>query len=336
MSHTVRDLESRIQSSPQYREGKFHNVTARSPKFSTKDFFVLLWKVFFQTKGREPKKKLPSQTLRVNEGQVGAYLTWFGHSTFFYQVDGKKILFDPMLSRCASPIPGMVKRYHYDLPATAESLPELDAVVVTHDHYDHLDKKTVKQLVSKTKLFIVPLGVGKHLRAWGVDDQKIVELDWWESAKVDGVSIISVPSQHFSGRGLRDSQQTLWSAYVVESSTRKVFFGGDSGYWDGFKEISERCGPFDLTLLDSGQYNEMWEVVHMRPEQSVQAHLELGGKTFMPIHWSAFTLALHTWTDPVERALLAAREGDIEMITPMIGECFEVGVDKPQKKWWRD
>ena len=181
----------------------------------------------------------------------------------------------------------------------------------------------------------MPLGVGAHLERWGVAKEKITELDWWEKTTLDDFMIAATPSQHFSGRTLNDRAKTLWAGWVIQSSNAKVFFGGDSGYFAGFKKIGETYGPFDLTLLDSAQYNSRWPVVHMTPEQSVQAHQDLKGKVFMPIHWSAFTLSTHAWNEPPKRALVAAEKAKVDIITPIIGQRFDIISDRPQEKWWR-
>jgi L-ascorbate metabolism protein UlaG (beta-lactamase superfamily) len=324
-----------VEASPQYQEGKFQN----SPRFSlTMNFskiFSMLSDLVNGGEARRPAHKLPSYPLNREKPATSAYLTWFGHSTFLYQTSGKNILFDPMLGTYASPVPFVVKRYPYDLPSSADDLPPLDIVIISHDHYDHLDYGTVRKIASKTRIFMAPLGVGSHLRRWGVPKEKIIELDWWETRVIDGVTIGAVPSQHFSGRALSDRQKTLWAGWVIYDKTAKVFFGGDSGYFSGFKKIGDIHGPFDLTLLDSGQYNKNWEGVHMFPEESVQAHKDLRGNVFMPIHWSAFTLSTHSWTDPAERALIAARKENIDIITPVIGERFDILTDRPRTLWWR-
>ena len=323
-----------IKNSPQYKKNKFVNEREVRLTINLTGILKILLEMLLGAKNRRPRKKLLSQELTTKEGG-DAYLTWFGHSTFLYEVDGKKILFDPMLGKHASPIPYTIRRYNYELPSSADALPPLDAVIISHDHYDHLDYETIIKIKNKTKRFITPLGVGAHLLRWGVLPEQITELDWWGETALGDVSIIATPSQHFSGRTLSDRQKTLWVGWIIKNSTAKVFFGGDSGYFAGFREIGKRHGPFDLTLLDSGQYNPRWEVVHMFPEQSVRAHKELGGKVFMPIHWSAFTLSLHSWTDPVERALIAAKKEGVEMITPIIGQRFHVVDERPQQVWWR-
>jgi L-ascorbate metabolism protein UlaG (beta-lactamase superfamily) len=325
----------RVHKSPQYKNGIFQNISPVTVQISFRRSLKLIGEMIRGGKNRRPKQTLPSKQPLFDK-ESGAYLTWFGHSTFLYEVDGKKILFDPMLGKHAAPLPFLVKRYPYTLPSSAKNLPFLDAVIISHDHYDHLDYGTIKILKEKVGRFIMPLGVGAHLERWGVAKEKITELDWWDTTTLGELKIAATPSQHFSGRTFNDRSQTLWASWIVQSSNAKVFFGGDSGYFAGFKKIGEVYGPFDLTLLDSAQYNSRWPVVHMVPEQSVQAHKDLKGKVFMPIHWSAFTLSLHDWNEPPERALIAAEKEGVDIITPIIGERFDVLKDRPKKYWWRD
>ena len=324
----------KLSASSNYRLGFFRNNQDSEMVMTLKGSLKILSGHLFEGASRRPRTRLPSTKLAPGSG-AGSYLTWFGHSTFFYEVSGLKILFDPMLGKHASPLPFTVTRYPYTLPATADELPTLDVVIISHDHYDHLDYGTIKRIHEKTKRFIVPLGVGSHLVYWGVPQEKITELNWWEQTTVGDVTFIATPSQHFSGRSFRDRKKTLWASWVLATDTSKLFFGGDSGYFDGFKEIGEKHGPFDITLLDSAQYNPLWNSVHMFPEQSVQAHKDLQGKVHMPIHWSAFTLSTHEWTAPVERALIESAKTGVAMVTPMIGERFNIQTDRPQHAWWR-
>ncbi|MCA9359174.1 MBL fold metallo-hydrolase [Candidatus Kaiserbacteria bacterium] len=324
-----------IKQSPQYQVDRFENNPKISLDFSLADAWSAFWESITGDQKRRPSSKLPASPLSV-DGGGGNHLTWFGHSTFLYEVDDKKVLFDPMLGKYASPLPGIIKRYDYDLPSSAKDLPSLDLVIISHDHYDHLDYGTIKDIEPKTKLFLAPLGVGSHLKLWGVPEEKIIELDWWQEFSLDGLMIVAVPSQHFSGRSVNDAQKTLWAAWVVKTAEANVFFGGDSGYFSGFADIGNKYGPFDLTLLDSGQYHDSWSAVHMTPEESVKAHAELKGKKYMPMHWAAFTLSLHSWTEPAERALKAVEATDITAITPVIGERFDVLKDVPNEKWWED
>jgi L-ascorbate metabolism protein UlaG (beta-lactamase superfamily) len=327
---------ARIKQSPQYKQGShFDNDPVADPAMGILDVLSVFWERNFTAKNLRPNQALPSKKVIFNKSS-GAFLTWFGHSTFLYELDGKKILFDPMLGKYAAPVPYIIKRFDYDLPASAEELPALDVVIISHDHYDHLDYGTIKILKNKTKRFIMPLGVGSHLERWGVPKENIIELDWWDETALDNITIAATPSQHFSGRSLTDRKKTLWASWVIKNKTATIFFGGDSGYFDGFKKIGQKYGPFDVTLLDSAQYNERWKPVHMVPEQSVQAHQDLQGKVFMPIHWSAFTLALHEWTEPIERAVAESMKRNIKIITPRIGQRFNVIADHPKNSWWNN
>lgn len=324
----------KLGASANYHLGVFRNNHESPLSMTFKGSIRILSGHIFEGATRRPHTRLPSTKLAPGT-EDGAYLTWFGHSTFFYEVSGLKVLFDPMLGKHASPLPFTVTRYPYTLPATADELPPLDVVIISHDHYDHLDYGTIKRIHEKTKTFIVPLGVGSHLVYWGVPQEKITELDWWQGAPVGDVTFTATPSQHFSGRSFSDRKKTLWASWVVATDTSKLFFGGDSGYFEGFKEIGKKHGPFDITLLDSAQYNPLWNTVHMFPEQSVQAHKDLAGKVHMPIHWSAFTLSTHEWTAPVERALIESARVGVTMVTPMIGERFNIQTDRPSRTWWR-
>lgn len=266
------------------------------------------------------------------------HITWFGHSAFLLQIEGKNILLDPMFGRAPSPFPAVgPQRFSKELPANPEDLPPIDAVFISHDHYDHLDYGSIQKLSSKVRMFFVPLGLGAHLRKWGVTAENITELDWWEERTFEGISLTCTPSRHFSGRTLTDRFDTLWCSWVIRTDTGSVFFSGDTGYGPHFKQIGKKYGPFDLTLLECGQYDTRWPHVHMQPEQTVIAHTDLRGKRMIPMHWGAFVLALHSWTDPVERVLAAAREVDAVVITPKIGDKVAYkAISYPTSPWWHE
>lgn len=264
-------------------------------------------------------------------------LMWFGHSAFLLQIDGKNILLDPMLSEVPSPFDFMGEpRYSHELPTEIEELPQIDFVIISHDHYDHLDYESIEQLKAKTKQFLVPAGVGVHLKRWGIEDSQIHELYWWEEIELENLNFAFTPARHFSGRGLFNRFETLWGAWVIKSESQNIFFSGDGGYGDHFKQIGDKYGPFDLTMIECGQYNERWDEIHMMPEESVQACIDLQSEMAMPIHWGAFTLALHSWTDPVVRFSAKADELNLPYITPEIGEKVRIGLDFPQKRWWEE
>ena len=265
-----------------------------------------------------------------------ARLTWFGHSAFLLQLDQKHILLDPMCSLTPFPVPFIgSKRYSRKLPIELQELPEIDAVIFSHDHYDHLDYKSVMLLKDKVKEFYVPLGVGTHLRKWGVDSAKIHELNWWDSITHDSLTLTCTPARHFSGRAIRDRNSTLWASWVIKGLEQNIYFSGDGGYGPHFKEIGDKLGPFDIAMMECGQYNERWEAIHMYPEQTVQAAIDVRGELLIPIHWGAFTLALHAWYDPILRVTAEAARLNQPITTPVIGEpVLFPGTTYPQSKWW--
>lgn len=323
-----------------YEDGKFVNVSRSETNISFSEGLSMLRdSVFSDDTEREPAGELSVEALDWDEIRSGQdSLTWFGHSTYLLSMDGKKLFIDPMLGPRASPISfaGGSKRYSEDWLGIIDSLPPIDAVLLTHDHYDHLDYESIKALESKVAHFFVPLGVSAHLESWGVDHERITELNWWDETQLDGLTLALTPSKHFSGRGLFNRNSTLWGGWVVLSEDARFYTSGDGGYDSHFKEIGEAYGPFDIALMEGGQYNERWESSHMTPEQAVQAHLDVQGETMMLVHWAAFTLAFHSWTDPVERALPEAERLGAHLITPKIGETL--ALDKvgsyASERWW--
>lgn len=281
-----------------------------------------------------PLRRIPAGELAAISGEATAYR--LGHSTVLVRLDGEYVLTDPVFSERASPVQWMGPKRFHPLPLELEALPRIRAVVISHDHYDHLDKASVLALDSKVERFITPLKVGNHLRRWGIASDKIVELDWWQSVSVGSLKFTATPAQHFSGRSLTDRDETLWASWVIESHEARVFFSGDSGYFDGFKEIGARFGSFDLTLIETGAYNQLWSQIHMLPEQSVQAHIDLRGKAMLPIHNSTFDLALHDWHEPLERASVAAEKFGVQLVTPIIGAPLKVREPGETLAWWRE
>ena len=278
-------------------------------------------------------KKIDFKSFRTNLTDDVQYI-WLGHSAFLVKIKNKIIMLDPMLGKYASPIPvPMLKRYSSEIPISIEEIDAIDIVLFSHDHYDHLDYKTIKRIKNKVKMFYVPLGLGSHLKHWGVDKNSITELNWDQSSEYDDIELVCLPSLHFSGRGLFDRNSTLWSSWAILSDRGKIYFSGDSGYGQHFKTIGDTYGPFDLVLLDCGQYNDAWKYSHMVPEEGVLASEDLKAKYFMPIHWGAFTLSTHDWADPVKRAVRYARKKEINILTPEIGEIVILG-NKSNKNWW--
>ncbi len=325
---------ARIEKSPNYKHGAFQNLS--ETPVQSKDFsaFSTAWKFFNPPKATRPSVTLPSiKTNLKNMVSEQPVLVWFGHSSYFIRINEKDILIDPVFSGNAGPVTFLTKNFQGSNVYSANDFPDLDIVLITHDHYDHLDYKTILELKSKTKLFCTSLGVGAHLERWGIAPEKIVEFDWWETKQIAEMELTAAPARHFSGRGF-SRYKSLWSSFVLKTANYNLYLGGDSGYDTHFKTIGEKYGPFDLTLLECGQYNEGWPLIHMMPEQTVQASIDLKAKVLMPVHWSKFQLSLHTWKEPIERAIHAAEEKHVTLTTPMIGQTVTIGKNYPNEKWW--
>ncbi|WP_114569769.1 MBL fold metallo-hydrolase [Exiguobacterium flavidum] len=325
--------KARFRQSKQFKNDRFVNEQPFKLIADAKTFRSILKDQFQGLSQLRPADKLP---VLAYTGGEGDRVTWFGHSAFLLELEGVRVFFDPMLGTAPSPFPKIGRnRFELGEPFAVEKLPMLDAVVFSHDHYDHLDRHSIRLLKDRASRFIVPLGVGSRLIGWGVAPEKVVELDWHGTTEVNGLRFVCTPARHYSGRRGFDQYSTLWSSWVVKGKDRSVFYSGDSGYGPHFKEIGERYGPFDLTLMECGQYDPRWQDSHMLPEETVQAHLDVKGKLLVPVHWSAFTLAFHPWHEPVERALAAAA-GRTEVATPRIGESVELDAPPPRRHWWRD
>lgn len=322
-----------------FRGNKFQNELPTPMNIPFRNKWNLFTELLKDTKLRSPGTQLPVVPLRFEDHEPGATLvTWFGHSAILLEIDGLTLLIDPMLGERPSPIPYTAKsRFCKDLPAQICDLPNVDAIILTHDHYDHLDYGSILQLHERTDRFLTPLGVGAHLRRWGVDPGKIEEYNWWEEARLGSLQLTCVPARHFSGRGFFDRFHTLWCGWVIRGQEDNIYFSGDSGYGPHFKTIGDRLGPFDFAMLECGQYHEDWKNIHMLPEETAQAAEDLRAKWALPVHWGAFVLALHPWNEPVERFQQAARDFEFSVITPRIGET--VDVKDPQTEvedWWRE
>lgn len=337
-THTKADID-RYEKSENYKEGIFHNIIPVNLDMKLKDMASLTYEYIFNAKERAPKIVPSIEKLNVDsffENQNGFSFTWFGHSTLLLNLDGKAILIDPMFSDVPAPHPALGNsRYQKELPTDVDQLPNIDYVLISHDHYDHLDYKSIQKLKDKASKFFVPLGLGRHLIDWGVPQTAVKEFDWWEELKVNEFNFALTPARHFSGRGLTNRCSTLWGSWVIQSKNNNIYFSGDSGYGGHFKQIGEQFGPFDLAFLECGQYNELWPDVHMMPEETVQAAKDLNTKSMMPIHWGSFTLALHTWTDPIERIIIEAKKMGIPIIAPKIGEIVKIDQVIPSiNNWW--
>lgn len=339
-SHSSDD-KRRYSESGHYENGEFQNLIETSMDMDAKGMAKTMWEFLAGGERRSPEEPLPliEQSQNAIRGYDGpARLMWYGHSAFLLQMDGKNILLDPMFGQVAAPHPWLgSNRFNSEMPLAIENLPAIDAVFISHDHYDHLDYGSIKKLIDKTAHFYLPLGVGAHFREWGVSDDQITEFNWWDEAEMDGIEVAFTPSRHFSGRGITDRNSTMWGSWVIKGTAAKLYFSGDSGYGPHFEKIGEKYGPFDFALLECGQYNQRWEAIHMMPEQTAQAAQDIGAKAMMPIHWGAFTLALHQWDDPIKRVVPAAEKPGIPVVIPQIGEF--VSVLQPAtdfEGWWME
>jgi L-ascorbate metabolism protein UlaG (beta-lactamase superfamily) len=257
-----------------------------------------------------------------------------GHSTVLLKLRNQFFLTDPVFAERASPVQWAGPQRFHQPPISLADLPPIKAVILSHNHYDHLDHMAIKALIDKTEHFLAPIGVGDTLIEWGVPAAKVQQLDWWQSTEIDGLRFVATPSQHFSGRSLRDSNKTLWASWVMIDDDRKIFFSGDSGYFQGFKQIGDRYGPFDLTLMETGAYNVDWPDVHMQPEETLQAHIDLRGRWLLPIHNGTFDLAMHAWHEPFDRILALAWEKNIAISTPQMGQPFYLDYPTRGHTWW--
>ena len=333
---------ARIQRSPNYRDGAFRNPDATSLGLEG-GTWPMLQRWIFGKEQRVPPGPVPIVRLGAAAFAMapasGLRATWLGHSTVLVEIDGSRVLFDPVWARRASPSTLVGPRRFHEPPLSLDSLPPLDAILASHDHYDHLDRGVVRAIARSAAQararFIVPLGVGAHLERWGVAPGRITELDWGDSTSLGAITVTATPARHFSGRGLADRNHTLWASYALVGPAHRVFHSGDTGPFAGFADIGARHGPFDLTLIKIGAYGEGWPDIHLNPEQAVDAHGKLRGTALLPIHWGTFNLAFHAWDEPAER-VVAAAGGGTRLLMPRPGESVEPASAGAVTRWWRD
>lgn len=326
---------ARLRRSPRFGDGTFHG--SMPERTSVGAVTPGLLRELVSDRGvRRPTGPIPVLAPALPEPSAGGLsAVWYGHASTLVEIEGRHVLFDPIWSNRASPTQLAGPRRHHPLPAPLSALPKLDAIVISHDHYDHLDRATVMGLTrTQHAPFLVPLGIGAHLERWGVPLYRIVELDWEEETELSGLRFVATAARHFSGRWLRRND-TLWGSWVVAGERRRVFYAGDSGYFSGYRGIGSAYGPFDLTLMPIGAYSSAWPDIHLDPEQAVDAHLDLGGGLLLPVHWATFTLAPHPWAEPVERLLLEASRRAVDVVTPRPGEVVAVAAASPVDFWWR-
>lgn len=328
---------AKYPQSPQRRGDQFHNPVPRPAGGFAKGLRIAWNVIFHKPAGTVPNTTLPVQALSRAQLEAAPDRSLFrlGHSTLLLKLRGGYWLTDPVFAERASPFQWMGPKRFHQPPIALEELPPIRGVILSHDHYDHLDRATVQYLAQTTEIFLTPLGVGDRLVEWGVDAAKVRQLDWWQSVDVDGLRFTATPAQHFSGRGLCDSNSTLWASWVIVDDNLRVFFSGDTGYFDGFKTIGERLGPFNVTLLETGAYDPQWPYVHMQPTQTMQAHVDLQGQWLMPIHNGTFDLAMHRWQDPFEQITALSMQRDVALATPRMGERLDLAAPHTGERWWR-
>jgi L-ascorbate metabolism protein UlaG (beta-lactamase superfamily) len=329
----------RAKANPQYRDGRFVNLQPETPT----PFGAMLGYLVRQFSGDEvrvPPSPLPvlavdRTALDAAPPASGLRAFWIGHASVYVEIDGLRLLLDPVFAERVSPLPVGPKRFHPP-PVALADLPKIDAVLVSHDHYDHLDMETVQHLAARGTRFFVPLGIGAHLERWGVPLAQIEEMEWWQRKALGGVEFVCTPTRHYSGRGLGDRSATLWSSWSVLGPQHRFVYSGDTGYGTHFEEIGSRLGPFDVAFVKIGAYGPgaSWLDIHMSPEQAVQAHRDLRARRMFPVHWSTFNLAYHDWDEPIRRTLAEARRTGVELVTPRLGEWVDADREFASTPWW--
>ncbi len=327
-----------IKTSPNYKNGEFRNIEEKPPFTNKANILKILWELNANiNKNKKPLRPIPSESTNINNIPPHEdYFIWFGHSSYLLQLNGKRFLVDPVFSTNAAPVPFMVKAFKGTSNYTPHDMPFIDYLIITHDHWDHLDYKTVIALKNKVDTVICPLGVGSHFKHWKYDKSKILEKDWGEKHLLTpDLTIHCVTSHHFSGRGLKRNQ-TLWASFIIQSADFKIFLGCDGGYGKHFKEIYRQHGAFDLAILENGQYNKYWEHIHSTPEKTIQTALDLHAKNLIPIHYSKFSLSSHSWLEPINSITKHINKYQINLATPKIGQIvFLSQLSSGLEQWWQ-
>ncbi|WP_432816150.1 MBL fold metallo-hydrolase [Vibrio intestinalis] len=333
----------RIAQSPQFLDGK---VISRMPSVeSPEKMSSVMYKFFFERSNLKPQQALPFIAIdekRFEQPHDAPRVTWLGHSSLFIELDQQKLLVDPVFDYASPWLAQKLFSRNVAAPIARESLPLPDAIVISHDHYDHLEESTVRYYADKAVRFYVPLGVGKHLEGWGIDPQMVTELDWWESAQLGSIQLTAAPANHNSGRTGFDSNQTLWASWAIKGDNGSLFYSGDSAYDTHFKQIGDRLGPFDIAFIevaanvkeDKGFPVENWG--HMQAKHTMQAFLDLGAKQLMPVHWSTYELFAHKWDEPMTDLISEAEKSGAKLVTPMVGQSFELNSEITTAFWWQE
>ena len=328
-----------VTGSPHYAGGTFKNLEA-THMLQPGTFWQMLRHSLFGDEQRVPTHAIPVVRRTRADYQTppasGLRATWIGHATTLVELEGRRVLFDPMFSERCSPVSFAGPKRFFPAPLPLAELPHIDIVAVSHDHYDHLDMRSIQALAAQGAEFVVPLGMGAHLQRWGVKPARINELDWYDTASIAGLRLLAAPARHYSGRGILGRDRVQWASWVVLGSRARVFFSGDSGYAAEFARIGRHFGPFDLTLIKIGASDPTWEEVHMSPEDAVRTHRDLRGKLLLPVHWATFNLAHHAWNEPAQRFVAAAQAQQVAYAVPRPGEPVEPGVSEPRNVWWSE
>ncbi|WP_028375288.1 MBL fold metallo-hydrolase [Leeuwenhoekiella sp. MAR_2009_132] len=335
------ELKARYEKSPNWRNGSFQNLEETSMDVGITEMPGLLYKLFFE---KDPQAA-PNQDLAIESFDLDAFLKpsddikyiWYGHGVYLMRINNKTLLIDPMLGPDSSPIsPAKTRRFSANPLDLIDDFPEIDLMLLTHDHYDHLDLASIRKLIPKIKSYYVALGCGRHLEAWGVPNHKITEFDWWDVSIFSGIKITFTPSRHFSGRGLRDRAKSLWGGWVFKTATQNLFHSGDGGFGAHFKDIGEKLGPFDFGFIECGQYGEKWSQIHMFPRESVIAAIDAKVKIATPYHWAGFKLAFHSWTEPADLFVRYAIENNLNYTLPRLGQLMHLNNTCQTHMWWKD
>jgi len=329
----------RMEQSPHFKDGKFYNPPEYGKRY-VPDYWQMTKHWLFGIETRVPPYKLPIEPLdryAFRAPAEGLEAIWLGHSTVILEMEGHRLITDPTWSERCSPLSVIGPKRFFPPPLPLKELPPIDAVVISHDHYDHLDMEAIRALSNMGTMFIVPLGIGAHLEKWGVKPKQIHELDWWDtdSTSVPGLRITATPARHFSGRVGLYGNSTLWASYVITGNEHRIYFSGDTGPFPGFKEIGERLGPFDLAMIKIGAYSQYWPDMHLNPKEAVDAYKAVKGKVLLPIHWGTFNLAFHDWDEPIEWLLKVVQTEGVNVITPEPGERVDVMAPPESEVWWR-
>lgn len=329
----------RYQQSVNWSDGSFSNLEETKLNIELRKMPSIFYRQFFNRKERTPKSPLPVQPFDAKQffqSDGSPRFIWYGHSCILARVQGVTVFIDAMMGPSASPLASLgIRRFSENTLEIIDHLPEIDLMLISHDHYDHLDYHSIRRLKSKVRKYYVALGVKRHLASWDIDPNNIEEFDWWDQQNFQSLDIIFTPTRHFSGRGLTDRLKSLWGGWIIKSDVHNIWFSGDSGYGNHFAEIGKRHGPFDIGFMESGQYNFDWHQIHLFPHESVKAALNAGAKKVMPVHWGAFDLSYqHTWTEPAEKFVEAAAEHMLPFILPPLGATFSIE-SAYQEPWWK-